>query len=38
MASISKSDVPAWLRQLAENDAEHGRGGKSNPNSKPNGK
>jgi hypothetical protein len=31
-------DVAKWSAKLAKNDAKHGRGSKSNPNNKPNGK
>ncbi len=38
MAKGSKDDIQAWMDKLAENDAEHGRDSKTNPNNQPNGK
>ena len=35
---MAKPDLIVKIEKLTKNDAEYGRGGRSNPNNKPNGK
>lgn len=35
---MAKGSLSAWLDNVAQNDADHGRDSKDNPNNKPNGK